>query len=203
MNLRIILDILSNFVFFYPLIMSLVWISGALLFRSRLEKHPQESFKTTQWPKVSVLIPAYNEAETIEETITMMDRLPYPDFEIIAVNDGSKDETGALLHSLVKRIDRLRIIDIKQNRGKANALKVAAHASKAEYLVCVDSDAVLDDYAIHYLIDNFMHHGERLGAVTGNPRIRNRDTLLAKLQILEYASIIGTIKRAQRILGKS
>lgn len=197
-----LLDVLSNFVFFYPLVMSLVWISGALLFRSRLEKNQEETFKTTQWPKVSVLIPCYNEADTIEETITMMDRLPYPDFEIIAVNDGSKDNTGELLHSLVLRFERLRIIDIKQNRGKANALKVAAHASKAEYLVCVDSDAVLDDYAIHHLIDNFMFHGERLGAVTGNPRIRNRDTLLAKLQILEYASIIGAIKRAQRILGK-
>lgn len=202
MPLFIVLDILSNFVFFYPLVMSLVWISGALLFRSRLEKKTHQSFRTQEWPKVSVLIPCYNEAETIEETITMMDRLPYPDFEIIAVNDGSKDQTAEILHQLVKKVDRLRFIDIKQNRGKANALKVAAFASKSEYLVCVDSDAVLDDYAIHYLIDNFFFHGERLGAVTGNPRIRNRDTLLAKLQILEYASIIGAIKRAQRILGK-
>ena len=72
----------------------------------------------------------------------------------------------------------------------------------AEYLVCVDSDAILDSYAIHYLIFNFLNSGERLGAVTGNPRIRNRDTLLAKLQLVEYASIIGAIKRAQRLSGK-
>ena len=200
--LFILLDGLSNFVFFYPLIMSLVWISGALLFRARLEKNTEDDFKITEWPKVSVLIPCYNESQTIEETITMMDRLPYPDFEIIAVNDGSKDNTAEILHELGQRFERLRVVDIKQNRGKANALKVAAFASKSEYLVCVDSDAVLDDYAIHHLIANFMFHGERLGAVTGNPRIRNRDTLLAKLQILEYASIIGAIKRAQRILGK-
>lgn len=200
--LFILLDGLSNFVFFYPLIMSLVWISGALLFRARLEKNTEDDFKITEWPKVSVLIPCYNESQTIEETITMMDRLPYPDFEIIAVNDGSKDNTGEILHELGQRFERLRVVDIKQNRGKANALKVAAFASKSEYLVCVDSDAVLDDYAIHHLIDNFMFHGERLGAVTGNPRIRNRDTLLAKLQILEYASIIGAIKRAQLSLER-
>ena len=127
--LLLLLDMLSNFVFFYPLIMSLVWISGALLFRARLEKNYEDDFKTTQWPKVSVLIPCYNESQTIEETITMMDRLPYPDFEIIAVNDGSKDNTGEILHELGQRFERLRVVDIKQNRGKANALKVAAFAS--------------------------------------------------------------------------
>ena len=96
----------------------------------------------------------------------------------------------------------LRIIDCKENRGKATALKLATFASRAEYLICVDSDAVLDTYAAHYLIYHFFNSGERLGAVTGNPRIRNRHTLLARLQIVEYASIIGAIKRTQRLWGK-
>ncbi|GAA3327180.1 hypothetical protein GCM10020331_066110 [Ectobacillus funiculus] len=46
------------------------------------------------------------------------------------------------------------------------------------------------------------HNGERVGAVTGNPRVRNRSSLLARMQLVEYASIIGSIKRTQRVLGK-
>lgn len=72
---------------------------------------------------------------------------------------------------------------------------LGAHAANAEYLVCVDADAYLEDRGIYFMVANFFHFGERLGTVTGNPQIRNRDTLLAKLQILEYASIVGAIKR--------
>lgn len=193
---------LETFVFWYPFVMSLFWIAGSILFNKRREKHIDINFDEIDWPMVSILIPCYNEEETIEETITYMEKIAYTNMEIIAVNDGSKDGTGEILHRLAVQYDNLRIIDCKENRGKANALKLATFASKAEYLVCVDSDAVLDPYAVHYLIYHFLYRGERLGAVTGNPRIRNRDTLLAKLQIVEYASIIGAIKRSQRIWGK-
>ena len=196
------IDRLSTFVFWYPLIMSLFWIAGSQLFHKSKEKEMPVDFDEVDWPMVSILIPCYNEEETIEETIDYMHKINYSNKEIIAVNDGSKDETGEILHRLAKEYDDLRIIDCKENCGKANALRLATFASKAEYLVCIDSDAVLDPYAIHYLIYHFLYRGERLGAVTGNPRIRNRDTLLAKLQIVEYASIIGAIKRSQRILGK-
>lgn len=197
-----IIDKLAIYVFWYPFIMSLFWIAGSILFAKRREKKIEIDFDDIDWPMISILIPCYNEEETIEETIAYMDKIAYTNKEIIAVNDGSKDGTGEILHKLAKQYDDLRIIDCKENRGKANALKLATFASKAEYLVCVDSDAVLDPYAAHYLIYHFLYKGERLGAVTGNPRIRNRDTLLAKLQIVEYASIIGAIKRSQRIWGK-
>ena len=105
-----------------------------------------------------------------------MVELPYENKEIIAVNDGSMDRTGSILHRLAKIYPCVRIIDCKENRGKATALNLACHASRAEYLVCVDSDAILDSYAIHYLIFNFST-AVSVSAVTGNPRIRNRDTL--------------------------
>ena len=193
---------LAIYVFWYPLIMSLIWIAGAFIFHWRREYKGDIDLNRKDWPMVSILIPCYNEEATIEETIRHMVELPYENKEIIAVNDGSMDRTGSILHRLAKIYPCVRIIDCKENRGKATALNLASHASRAEYLVCVDSDAILDSYAIHYLIFNFLNSGERLGAVTGNPRIRNRDTLLAKLQLVEYASIIGAIKRAQRLSGK-
>ncbi len=197
-----IISKLETYVFWYPFIMSLFWIAGSILFDKNREKQIDIDFDEIDWPMVSILIPCYNEEETIEETITYMEKIAYTNKEIIAVNDGSKDGTREILRKLAKQYDNLKFIDCKENRGKANALKLATFASKAEYLVCVDSDAVLDSYAVHYLIYHFLYRGERLGAVTGNPRIRNRDTLLAKLQIVEYASIIGAIKRSQRIWGK-
>ncbi|WP_251137496.1 glycosyltransferase family 2 protein [Exiguobacterium sp. s150] len=125
--------------------------------------------------------------------------MTYPNLEIIAVNDGSSDRTGDLLIGLADKHDRLRVIDCHENRGKANALHMAAHS---EYLLCVDSDAFLDEEAPYQLVRHFLEGGERVGAVTGNPRIRNRDTLLSRMQIVEYASIIGSIKRTQRVMGK-
>ncbi|WP_338786315.1 poly-beta-1,6-N-acetyl-D-glucosamine synthase [Metabacillus sp. FJAT-53654] len=197
-----VINSLSEFVFWYPLIMSVLWIAGSSLFFKFREKEEFIDFENIDWPLISILVPCYNEEETIEETIQHLSGISYPKKEIIAVNDGSTDDTFKILRQLAKQHQDLKVIDCQENRGKANALIIACHASKAEYLICVDSDALLDQYAAHYLIYHFLHKGERLGAVTGNPRIRNRDTLLSRLQIVEYASIIGAIKRTQRILGK-
>jgi biofilm PGA synthesis N-glycosyltransferase PgaC len=65
----------------------------------------------------------------------------------------------------------------------------------------VDGDAMLDVYATHWLMTHLLE-GARVGAVTGNPRIRNRSSLLGKLQVGEFSSIIGLIKRAQRVYGR-
>lgn len=202
MKMNKIVSSLSVFVFWYPFLMSLFWIAGSMLFISRRKQVFDFKIEDVEWPMISIIIPCYNEEETIEETIYYMNQIAYKDKEIIVVNDGSTDETAAILYKLEKHYDNLKIIDCDENRGKATALQLATFASKAEYLICVDSDAILDPYAAHHLIYHFLHKGERLGAVTGNPRIRNRDTLLARLQIIEFASIIGTIKRAQRMFGK-
>lgn len=193
---------LYNFIFWYPVVMSLVWIAGSIIFYFYRERKQNLDFENIDWPAISILVPCYNEAATITETIERLVNLSYPNKEIIAVNDGSSDETASLLYDLAARYDTVRFIDCQENRGKANALHLALHASTTEYLVCVDSDAILEDTAPYYLVYNFLHRGERLGAVTGNPRIRNRNTLLGRLQLVEYASIIGSIKRTQRILGK-
>ncbi|SFD66483.1 poly-beta-1,6-N-acetyl-D-glucosamine synthase [Bacillus sp. UNCCL81] len=196
------ISLLSEFVFWYPLVMSLFWVAGSSLFFRYREKGKDVNFEGIDWPLISILIPCYNEEETIEETIQYLVELDYPLKEIIAVNDGSKDSTFKILEKMANKHREVKAIDCRENRGKANALHIACHASKGEFLVCIDSDAILAPKAAQYLIYHFLHSGERLGAVTGSPRIRNRDTLLSRLQIVEYSSIIGAIKRTQRMLGK-
>ena len=108
------------------------------------------------------------------------------------------------MKALCEKYPCVRVVDLKKNCGKANALYLGLIASKGEILVGVDADSYLDKDALRYMVSHFVNknNGERVGAVTGNPRVRNRGSLLGKIQLCEYASIISLIKRTQRVLGK-
>lgn len=195
--------LVTSFVFWYPFLMALFWIAGSIFFVRTKELNQNDiDIDGFDWPMISILVPCYNEEDTIRETIENLSGLSYPKKEIILINDGSTDQTAKLLEELSKKYSEVRVIQLKQNRGKANALQVGLFASNAEYLVCVDADALLADTAPYYMIRQFFVSGERVGAVTGSPTIRNRNTLLSRMQLVEYASIIGAIKRTQRLLGK-
>lgn len=194
---------ITGYVFVYPFAMALFWIAGSILFlRTKELKSEPLNFEEFDWPMISILVPCYNEEETIEETVRNLVGLSYPKKEIILINDGSTDGTSGIIRRLSGQYGDVRAIQLNENRGKANALQVGLFASRAEYLICVDSDALLADTAPYYLIHQFFQQGERVGAVTGNPTIRNRNNLLSRMQLVEYASIIGAIKRTQRLLGK-
>ena len=202
--MRQIMDVLLDFAFYYPLLMSFVWMSGGLIYYLRWERGEPPRVQPPELPHapfVTLIVPCHNEGEQVRETIAHLDAQRYPHFEIIAVNDGSTDDTGAQLDELQVEFARLRVIHFASNQGKAMGLRMAAMAARGDYLVCVDGDALLDDYATHWLVSH-MVSSPRVGAVTGNPRIRNRSTLLGKLQVGEFSSIIGLIKRAQRVYGR-
>lgn len=190
------------FVFWYPVTMGLLWVIGGLIYYFRIER--KKPLPLVQTPMVSVLVPAFNEGDNIINTVKRLRRLKYPNYEIIVINDGSSDDSPETERVLSEMYDNVRFVDLKQNCGKANALYLGFIASKGEFLVCVDGDSYLDPDCLNYMIPHFTtpNNGERVGAVTGNPRVRNRSSLLSKIQICEYASIISLIKRTQRIWGK-
>lgn len=200
-----ILGALLNFAYLYPLFMAYVWMAGGLYYfyhwEARGRSHPDRPPKREKWPGVSILVPCYNEGEQVVETVEWLLEQDYPDYEIIAVNDGSQDNTGALLDDLAARHERLRVIHFATNQGKAMGLRMAAMASRHEFLVCIDGDALLDHHACKWLVHHMLT-GPRVGAVTGNPRIRTRSTLIGRLQVGEFSATIGLIKRAQRIYGR-
>src|SRR5262249_20200749 len=66
---------------------------------SAFENAPFSRERQRAWPKVSVIVCAYNAADTLEDNLRSLDRLTYPDYEIILVNDGSKDRTGEIARS--------------------------------------------------------------------------------------------------------
>ncbi len=198
-------DIMFNYAFFYPLIMAWMWIIGGLWYFLRWENRDNHGAdqppKIENPPAASILIPCYNEMANVRDTVAYALATEYPDFEVIAINDGSHDETGRILNELALQHSNLRIIHLASNQGKAMALRAGAIAAKNEFLICIDGDAIIHPTAVHWII----HHlasGPRVGAVTGNPRVINRSTLLGKLQVGEFSSIIGLMKRAQRIYGR-
>lgn len=199
-------QVILDFVFFWPLVMSALWITGGLYFWFYRERHWQWN-ETTPAPElpgnplISILIPCFNEGVNVKETISAALNQRYPNIEVIAINDGSSDDTAVLLNQLAANDERLRVIHLTENQGKAIALKAGAGAARSDYLVCIDGDALLDRDTAVYMVKPMIDH-PRVGAVTGNPRVRTRSTLVGRIQVGEFSSIIGLIKRTQRIYGQ-
>lgn len=203
-TLKSIWETALAFVFYYPLYMSLLWMIGAAIFYWRHERG-QGSYDQPRTlpntPPVSILIPCFNEGDNALETLSHALRLNYPEFEVIAINDGSRDNTGAVLDRMAAQNSRLRVVHLAQNQGKAMALQAGSLLAKHEFLICIDGDALLDPHAAHWMVRHFVED-PTVAAVTGNPRIRNRSTLIGRIQVGEFSSIVGMIKRAQRTFGR-
>jgi biofilm PGA synthesis N-glycosyltransferase PgaC len=198
-----IMTFASKFVFYYPLFMSYLWMTGGILHYLMIEWKDRGKVVPEfagEYPKVSVVVPCYNEAENVREVIACLDEINYPNYDIIAVNDGSRDKTGEILNELVDLYPKLTVIHQHQNEGKAIGLTTAAQISDSEFLMCIDGDSLLDRHAIKWMLRHFTDPS--VGAVTGNPRIRTRTSLLGRMQVGEFSSIVGLIKRTQQMYGR-
>ena len=197
-------ELLSRFIFYYPLLMAYVWMLGGLIYYIRWERNRGYVLaglpELPEYPAVSILIPCYNEGENVRETLEYLLRQDYPNYEIIAINDGSKDNTLDILWQLADEHPQIRVINLASNQGKAVGLRTAALLANSEILIGIDGDALLAPNATAWIVRHFLENPQ-VGAVTGNPRIRNRSTLLGKIQVGEFSAIVGMIKRAQRAYG--
>ncbi len=195
--------VLPVFCFGYPFIMAWYWMAGGIMFyfgHERWQPAQDQPPEVDPWPAMTIIVPCYNEGENARETLTTAAAVDYPDFEIIAVNDGSRDNTAEVLDRLAAEIPRLRVVHLAANQGKATAMNTGALLAKSEIIVCIDGDALLDRHALRWIAHSF-RRGD-LGALTGNPRIRNRSSMLGRLQVGEFSSIIGLIKRTQSVYGQ-
>ncbi len=89
---------------------------------------------------VSVIIAAKNEAKNLKMYLPKILNQNYPNFEVIVVNDASKDDTEKYLKAFSEKYNNLRIISLKQSQGKKHAISVAIKESKHELLLFIDAD---------------------------------------------------------------
>ncbi len=107
---------------------------------------------------MAVLVPCFNEGDNAEETISHALGLQYPNFEVIAINDGSKDNTAEVLDRLAGKYEKLRVVHLAQNQGKAMALQAGSLLTDAEYLIGIDGDALLDPHAATWMVRHFLEN---------------------------------------------
>jgi len=182
----------------YPLITCFMYIVTAIIFFVRRPERPKP-LSEADLPFVSVVLPAYCEEDVIEHSIEGILRLNYPRFELLIVNDGSTDKTLEKIRPFLKD-PRVRLLNKITNEGKAMALNDAILCSKGELIMAMDADAVPDAELLRAMVPHFL--SPRVAAVAGNPRVRNANNLLTQLQAVEFSSVIGLMRRAQRIWGR-
>ena len=112
---------------------------------------PFSAEKKKTWPRVSVVVCAYNAADTLDDNLASLERLTYPDFEIILVNDGSKDRTG----EIARRYPRVRVIDTP-NQGLGAARNVGLAEATGEIVAYTDADTRVDLDWLTFLVQPFL-----------------------------------------------
>jgi GT2 family glycosyltransferase len=124
---------------------------------------PFPAAERQRWPRVSVVVCAYDAAETIDDCLTSLSRLTYPDFEIILVDDGSRDATVAL----ARRHDGIRVLEASHG-GLSAARNVGLGAATGEIVAYTDADVRVDPDWLTYLVQPLL----RLDVVgSGGPNV--------------------------------
>jgi teichuronic acid biosynthesis glycosyltransferase TuaG len=92
--------------------------------------------------KVSIVTPAYNAMNTIEETIQSVINQSFSNWEMIVVNDASIDDTKTLVEQFAQQDDRIKLINLKTNKGVSNARNVALKHTTGTYIAFLDADDI-------------------------------------------------------------
>jgi cellulose synthase/poly-beta-1,6-N-acetylglucosamine synthase-like glycosyltransferase len=155
-----------------------------LLFKyknSLFEKKPEIS---KNHPFVTILVPAYNEEKNILNTLKSLKKIDYPKYEIIAINDGSKDNTFKIISDFANKNKKFRIINNKKNKGKAAVLNQGIKEAKGEFIACMDADTMVTPNILRRVLPEFYSH--KIGAVTVSIDLKPKN-LLQKITEIEYA----------------
>src|SRR3989338_2603352 len=152
-----------------------------------LENRPRRKAKKLErLPFVSIVIPAYNEEKKLRPTVESVLKLDYPKekYEVIVINDGSRDNTEKTSREIIKEYKDFNIrLFSQKNKGKGAALNNGLRRSKGEYFICLDADSYVSKDALRKILPHFT---DKVAAVLPLLKVSRPKTLLQKMQWLEY-----------------
>lgn len=158
--------------------------------------HRQRSPRSWTGP-VTVIVPAYNEAEGIEATLLSLVGSDWPHgLWVIVVDDGSTDGTADIVEALA--LPGVHLIR-QSNQGKPGALNAGVAAARTEVVVMIDGDTVVEPDTIATLVAPF--DDPAVGASSGNAKVANRQSLLGRWQHIEYVMGFNLDRRLLATLG--
>jgi poly-beta-1,6 N-acetyl-D-glucosamine synthase len=170
---------------------ALLWFS----YLAHLDRQ-RERFPEGFLPRVTILVPAYNEGAVIQGSLRSLLELDYPDYEIIVIDDGSKDDTHRKARAFEGSHGRAQVRVIrKRNGGKSRALNTGIAAATGEFVLCMDGDSALHPRTLRRAVRHLAD--PRVGAVAGSVKVVNRTNLLSSLQALEYVEGLNMVRAAQ------
>lgn len=163
------------------------------LSRKQVKRYKETEIDPSFTPFVSVVIAAYNEEKVICKTVDSILSSDYPAFEILIIDDGSKDDTAAVVQETYANHPLVRLIK-KTNGGKSSAVNLGFKEANGEIVVALDADTLIAENAISLLVNHFKN--ENVAAVSGNVKVGNKGNLLTNWQHIEYVTGFNLERRA-------
>ena len=169
-------------------------LSGRHARRARRARQRGSGWGPPVTEPVSVLVPAFNEAKCIENTVRSLAVSDHP-IEVVVIDDGSTDGTARLVENL--RLPDTRVL-CQPNAGKAAALNHGLARARHDLVVMMDGDTVFEPSTVRELVQPF--GDPQVGAVAGNAKVGNRDSLIGAWQHIEYVMGFNLDRRMYDVL---
>ena len=189
----------------YPMGSAIQSLTGAWLFRRgprrlwALGSRERELEARALFPTVSAVIAAHNEELVIDKAIRRVLALDWPDIDLVVVDDGSTDGTAAVVRQFFPT-GKVRLLRKPVNEGKSMAVNDGAVMARGDLVLVLDADGQPEPRAVGRMAQHFTF--PRVAAVTGNPRVSNTRTVLARLQAIEFSASVGVQRRENAIWGR-
>ncbi|CAM2059172.1 membrane hypothetical protein [Desulfovibrionales bacterium] len=201
-KLLIKFDELPLFIFMYWFFYLTLAVLGWRIWMS-IKYRPAPLCPTTQLPSLTIVTPAYNEGQQVYEAICSVAASDYPMdlLHIVAVNDGSKDDTWHWMQQAGRDLANcgatIDLVNMPRNYGKRRAMYEGFVRAKGDILVTIDSDSEVEKHTLKHIASSFLHDPQ-CGGVAGNVRVLNMgDGLLPRMLDVSFASSFDFIRAGQ------
>ena len=155
-------------------------------------------------PKVTIIVPAYNEGAMVEKALHSAVASDYPAdrLEIICIDDGSKDDTWVYIDRAQKRFPHLiKAVRFPKNQGKKEGLYAGFSQGQGDFFITIDSDSVISPDTVKQVIAPMMQDS-RVGAVAGNVKVYNRfRSIMARMLAVRFVLAFDFLRASQSVFG--